>query len=1361
METFLTKNARIDIILKNYDCILEMYNFFKAEEFLFILSLEMRTKLLTFFSSLLVAIWIIVISYQPTFSREREKYLYYSDVDGLPRNIITCIEQDKYGYTWVGTGNGISRFDGNDFITYDQLKGQIINSLLVVNNDLWVASDQGFYSYNRIYDNFEIKYKGNINAISTYSNEIYFGGWSRIMKLDSLGVTEVIRDSDIQCFVVTNEGFWLGKNIDGAKLISRHDTNHIKKTLLKGKSVSVIQEIDGTIFFGCSNGELFVYKPDGSKSKIAIENHHSIKEIIKIDNEIWVATDGNGIIILDEKLNCRKSLNREYSKNSKFKSNSIYDVYRGDNNEVWIATYGAGLICLMEDTSPFENIIPEPGNQNSLVAKEGVLAFQKDSKIYFGTNYGLSVLEEKTGDFTHLLMARLKTEIKGSKVLAMNTDQQNNFWIGTYDGLLGKYNSELKFIQSYQPCGNEATDMQRIIFLHKYTNNNLLIATHYRDRSLLNFNLKTETFTPMSALIDGNSGTSFQLMSLRENQEGETLALLKYDGLYTVNPEKNILENNLPEINKRITFSLFDFYHDTKGYYWFATQAQGLIRMSEDGREFDKWTTEQGLPTNTLLRIESTDDKYLWISTIAGLCRFEMETGEVLIFNHEHGLSGNEFSIRASTTTDDGRIIFGSNAGFTIVDPKKVQPDISETKVIISDITFHNQSIKKVTDKPVLIHPLEETREIRLPFKRNSFTIHFFSKDKDLPKYNNYAYRLLGLEENWIYLGETRHTTYTNLSSGKYTFEVKSTNKSNVWSSSPTQLIIQINPPWYLSWYAMVGYAVFIIGIIMGGMYFYAYRIKMKKEVEMSEFKVEAEHEMTERKLAFFTNVSHDFKTPLTLINAPLRDLMDSEYLNDEQRSKLQVIYKNSGRLYKLISDLLDFRKLTQKQMPLMVKKTNIKKLIENNCAAFHEEYLAKAINFVCNIDIEYEVFVDSPKIEKILWNLLSNAIKFTPKDGEIYLNADIIKVDGKDHLRILLKDTGIGISAENTQKIFDRFYQAPNGKNNVPEGTGIGLSIVKDLVEIHHGKIELISAPGIGSTFVVSFPSKKEYYSIQEIDHSAEREEIPFAEEQSNKLSLQAQKKQTRYNLPKILLAEDNIELLDYLAGHFEKNFKVYKATDGEEGLQIAKEKNPDIIVTDVLMPNMNGYEFCQKIKQQFETSHIPVVMLTANGTVEHEIEGLEKGADSYISKPFNIKLLDTTIVSILENRKNIRKRFMEIQEDGDNKIKLTSKDIEFIEELKLFIETNIGNSKLNVALLSKHFAISKSHLNRKIKSLAGQTPNNLIRSIRLKKAYEIIKKNGVRVSEAAFMVGFTDPNYFTICFKNEFGENPSQIST
>ena len=538
--------------------------------------------------------------------------------------------------------------------------------------------------------------------------------------------------------------------------------------------------------------------------------------------------------------------------------------------------------------------------------------------------------------------------------------------------------------------------------------------------------------------------------------------------------------------------------------------------------------------------------------------------------------------------------------------------------------------------------------------------------------------------------------------------------------------------------------------------------MELRKEKEISEFKIQKEHELTEKKLAFFTNVSHDLKTPLTLIDAPVNDLLQSENLLPEQMIKLIIIHRNSKRLYKLITDLLDFRKITQKQYVLEVKETNISEIIADISEAFKEECKNKSIELKCVADNNLMGFVDAKKVEKILWNLLSNALKFTKSGGMISLRAEETITGENKNLKLTVSDTGIGISPNEKNKIFDRFYKAKNSQSLNKEGTGIGLSIVSELVEMHHGKIEVETDLGAGTSFTVIIPSEKESFSADElVVFDMLNNSIAVTENQDDLEMIRQVEGKRQYNLRGILIVEDNRELLEYLAGHFGKRCKVYTAEDGSAGLKLAKENNPDIIITDVQMPEMNGYEFCLELRRNFDTSHIPIVMLTANNTIDQQIEGLSTGADVYLTKPFDIKVLDAQVHSLLENRKMLRNKFQGTETPENLERTLPQKDVNFILEMKLFIEEHIMNPDLDVEMLAEHFAVSLAQLHRKIKSLTGSTPNNLIKSIRLKKAYQLIRDGGFRVSEAAYQTGFSDPNYFTICFKKEFGENPSQIAS
>lgn len=1288
------------------------------------------------------------------FSVEQERFLHFTEIDGLPRNITTCLAQDQYGYIWIGTNNGIARYDGKDFYSYKELAGvSVVHLLYNSKNTLWAATDKGLYRYNRLTNLFELHTEGYISKIEEDKGEIYFLMMSNIYRIDGTKAVSVLQGNDISDFCFSEEGLWISKSDGGVFLFTRE--SEFKTTTLsylRNKSASLINKIDNNLFVCLFNGQLYSVSDKGDVKQIGINNHYYFKKIVKVGSEIWLATDGNGILILDNNLQISRKLGKNKDNSASINSNSIYDILPGKNDEIWLASFGAGLTCILPDNLLFQNILPEKGNENSLVANEGVSVTVKEPFVYFGTNYGLSEWNKNTGHFINLSGDQLGKDLNGTKVTAINVDREGNIWVGTYDGFLGKYASNHKLLKRFHPCSSEPDEMQQIVDLKEVSKNNMIILTQFHSRILLNFNKSTAETSLFELFNKGSNLTYCLLNSLRENQQGELLAVISNLGLFHVNWKNNVLENRLAELNAHIDCTVTDFYQDRNDNYWITSSNDGLIYASADGKHYRKWSVNEGLPSNTMVRIESTDDRFLWISTISGICRFDTETEETLNFNHRDGLPANEFQERVSATMADGRILFGSLAGFTIIDPAKVNPDTSKTEVIISDITFQNQSIRNSKGEQFLSKPLEETKEITLPYTKNSFSIHFFTKNKSFSKYHNYEYRLNGLEENWINQGETNYTTYTNLSSGKYIFEIKSTNKSQ--PGITTRLIINIRPPWYLSRYAYFAYIVLFFLILYLSIYAFMKRFELLKEKEISDFKIQKEHELTEKKLAFFTNISHDLKTPLTLIDAPVSDLLNSKNLNQEQVNNLLIINRNAKRLYKLITDLLDFRKITQKQYSLEVKETLINQLITEIDEAFKEECKNKSVDLAYSLKEDLTGFIDTQKIEKVLWNLLSNALKFTNNGGVISIKTNEFIADGIRNLKLVVSDTGIGIPQADKNKIFDRFYKVQDSKVMNKKGTGIGLSIVKELIEIHHGTIQVDSELGQGTTFTITLPIDKQAYLENEISIDDKDSEPNVVNENHETIT-------KRYNLHKILVVEDNNELREYLALHFAKSYKVTTAENGFEGFKSAKEMNPDLILTDVQMPKMNGYEFCKEIRLDFDTSHIPVVMLTANNTVEQQLEGLSTGADIYITKPFDVRLLDAQINSLLENRRAIRNKFTGIDTPENLEKTLPQKDIDFILELKLFIEENIMNTELNVDLLSEHFAVSLAQLHRKIKSLTDSTPNNLIKSIRLKKAYKLIKEEGFRVSEAAYQTGFSDPNYFTTCFKKEFGENPSQIAS
>ena len=1307
------------------------------------------------FSSVLLTLFLFLQISNLKASGKQEKVIIYTVNDGLPRNIVTCFAQDSFGYGWVGTKNGLARFDGYDFITYDSLSGLYINSILIdKNNDVWVGTHNGLYKYNRLTDDFLFVRKGFTQKLSYYNDTIFFMTGNKLWKIDN-GKPVITGLSLIKSYAVAKDRIWYNPKNGEKGLLNTKS----KGILLRGYKLDLIKVIDSTVFVASANGQLFVVKNDSTIENIKVNNHTSVKDIEPYKDQIWIATDGNGIIVLDKDFNFIYHHIKSPGKSCLLPSNSIYDIYSNGKNMLWLSTYGAGLACIIENKIPFTNIIPIPTNKNSLIAEEGSAIYCDDYKYLLGTNYGLSIWNTKTNKFHNFSFEKFYKELKGSKIKIILKNNKDHYIIGTYDGLLGEYTTGFKLIKTFKPIEANKNGMQKLVSGFKLKKNTFLFASLNQEVSFVRSNLSKNINEPVEFPDNLNI---HQVMSIRYNKLGQIVVLINRFGLYQYLPKENKLYDLVPEINKHLNFVLNDFYQDKKGNYWIATRNKGLLKYSSTGKLLKKWDRKNGLLTNSLLRIETIDDNFIWVSSIAGLIRININSGHYQIFNSVHGLSCNEFSPRTSAITSDNKIIFGCTKGFVIVEPDKIAVDTNKTKVIISDILFQNKSIKHLTGEINLTEPLEKTKKIVLPFNRNSFTIKFFTKHDNLPKYRNFVYRLKDLEKNWIFLRNTNQTTYTNLPPGTYTFQVKNINQSNSEQDLITNLTITIMPPWYKTWWAYISYILLIVLLFVIIIRFYKKRLKLRMELDLAKYKAKHEHEITEKKITFFANIAHDLKTIATLIASPVSELLEMESTDESKKKKLKTIKVNAERLYKLNTDLLEFRKISQNQLPLKVSKVNLKQSVSAIFDSFFQECEKKNINYKLNYNLTEEVFADQKKVEKILWNLISNAVKYTGEKGNITVTVNSTYHNNCKALEIIVEDTGKGIDKKHLSDIFNRFYQIETGNASLFGGVGIGLFIVKELTQLHHGEISVNSEINKGSTFKVLIPAEEKCFNKDEIRIFSDKiseTKTSFDNPKIESKETDKQKTKKKYNRQTIIIVEDNNDLGNYLLDHFSQENTVFLAKNGKEGLEIIKKENPDIIISDVKMPVMNGYQLCNEVKNNFATSHIPFILLTGNTATDDKIKGMYAGADFYISKPFQIKYLDAVVQSLLTNRYKLREKFFGIEPVEDNADEMFKHEVEFANELKLFILKNIENPNLNIEMLVKHFAISRSQLNKKIKSITGLTPNIYIKTLRLKKAYEMLQRKEGRVSEVAYSVGFSDPNYFTHCFKKEFGKNPSQI--
>jgi len=760
----------------------------------------------------------------------------------------------------------------------------------------------------------------------------------------------------------------------------------------------------------------------------------------------------------------------------------------------------------------------------------------------------------------------------------------------------------------------------------------------------------------------------------------------------------------------------------------------------------------------------------LWILSELELTRFNPLTYMHKTFSAEDGLieiKNIEFNVLRKDST--GEIFIGGTSGFTSFYPDSVKDDPTPPAVVIDKISLFNRPDERLNYKGFI----SELKEIILPYNQNDLYFEYLGLHYAEPLENQYQYILEGFDKKWVNAGTQRTATYTNLSPGKYVFRVKASNRDGVWNEAGTSLTIIINPPIWATAWAYLLYILLFISLMYYTWKLQLKRIRVRQEYEMSKFETQKLHEVDEIKSRFFANISHEFRTPLTLILGPVKQTIDR--LRDEKaKEDLKIVHKNASKLLGLVNQLLDISKLESGNMRLLTAPQNIIQFLKAVVLSFTSYAERKKIDLAFNSAEEIIlVYLDKDKLEKIITNILSNAFKFTPDGGRI--GVDVYTEE--KYVKISISDTGVGISKEKIPNIFDRFYQVDGSHTREQEGTGIGLALTKELVELHKGKIEVESEEGRGTTFTISIPMGQEHLKPDEIcDEETDKSKVPvegFSLKDEYERDLVSTghsgdiKRTGEYvsdfelsgkdSVPLLLIVEDNSDVRYYIKDNLKKFYRILEAADGEEGWQKSIEQIPDLIISDVMMPKMDGFKLCEKLKTDEKTSHIPVILLTAKAAKRDKIEGYETGADDYIMKPFEPDELRARIRNLIEQRKRLHEHF---QKDGIleiDKTRITSVDKKFLMKAFEIINKNLSDSSFTVEAFASGLFVSKSLLHKKITSLTGEPPVELIRRVRLKKAAELIEKKFGNLSEIALEVGFNNPAYFSECFKKQFGIPPS----
>jgi len=1303
-----------------------------------------------------------------------------NDKNSVSYDFITKIFEGPDKKLWISTRNGFcfydpdtEQFNSDMSLLLRPLKLPLYQNVVKIVQtsavDFWfLYPDSGIYRYNTVSKQTK-HYDHGINSIpSLYSNSI----------------TDISLDSKCNVWMVYSDGTVEMLDVKLNKI--SYQTDIFKKATNKKDGYYFLTvDRDNDLWFYAPYVDLgvFYYKPptgilrhinkesEGVKLKASI-----ITNIVEADDgRIWIATDHGGINVLDKKkFEITYLLNREddakslrqntatlYKDNlgimwagtfkkgiSYYHKNIIrFPLYRhfasdpaslsfNDVNKfvedklgnLWIGTNGGGLIYFNRKTGKYTTYKHDPANPNTLSNDIIVSLFiDHEQKLWIGTYFGgLDCFDGKI--FTHYKHDdKLTTSIADDRVWSILEDSSHRLWIGTFEG------------------GLEIFDRSKKIFYHPFKQSDIrsrMVSSIFEDKQ---GNIWTAGYLGVDVILK-NTGKVIHYIASGNNTNG-------------------LVDNTVNSINQ-----------DSRGLIWIAT-ASGLSILNPKTNTFTSLTKKNGLPANAVSNTEEDDSGAMWLSTSNGLSRVTLtRSANTFTFHFENfdetdGLQGREFNINSALKTHRGELIFGGGDGFNMFYPASIQPVTNKPRLVFTDFQLFNKSIsakEAVNGHVVLLKAIAVARDITLNHSENVFSIEFAALDFFNPGKVKHQYMLEGFDKGWVNAdNRTRKASYTNLDQGDYVFKVRASNAEGVWNPDDISLRIKILPPFWESTLAYIIYLAVFLGTLLfirqRGIQKIKRQFLVEKEkrearliIEQERQEIKRMQELDQLKTKFLTNVSHEFRTPLSLIMAPVDKMLSRA--DQEQQQQLNMIRKNARRLLNLVNQLLDFRKMEVQELKLHRKPGDIVKFISETSLSFTDIAEEKEIGFVFDttVDSMFTTF-DHDKIERILFNLVSNAFKFTPAGGQVSVLLNVNKeADCNVVLEIKVIDTGIGIPREKHGKIFERFFQHDIPDSMINQGSGIGLAITREFVKMHGGEIRVESEPDHGSCFIIRLPL---------VICAAPEMDMPNADEAgSESLNDTSQNeiktivKQQRANKkPVVLLVEDNDDFRFYLKDNLKEIFLLIEASNGREGWQKALSLHPDIIVSDISMPEMTGIELCKKLKNDKRTSHIPVVLLTALTGEEEQIKGLEIGANEYVTKPFNFEILLSKIKNILTLRETYKRTYKKQIDVQLQEILIENEDEKLLRNIVEYIEMNISNDSLSVEELSRKMNMSRGSLYNKILMLSGKSPLEFIRSIRLKKAVYLLENSQMTISQICYEVGFNTPKYFTKLFKDEYNMLPS----
>ncbi len=1386
-----------------------------------------------------------------------------TDRDGLSQNTVRCLVQDSKGFMWIGTINGLNRYNGREFMVMQPETGS--SSLLPDSRIRNIVEDSHGYIWIRTTSNTMCCYDSRLetfidydpaNESKNFSNvllasngDVWLWGnrqgccriqhsagalqpwWLDEKVLGGHSVLFVFEDSQHRIWIGTNEElfmvssqtvrsmskgyfynayesgdqlFFVNNNkivvfdgrqqvsskeirIDSGRSLSLNSTAMVNGIIMIAtkadmyafdtKAMAMIpaeqffrgSHLRNANFLTDNKGNKWVYNMSGVLwrhmpgnwfepitlippeilSTIDLERYEVYHDSRTI---IWITTYGNGLFAIDQD----GGNSYHYTAEKELTSNYLLCVTEDNSGEIWVGTEFTGVVKISLTNYPINIFYPaKKGDGVNRINAVRLIYEDSDNRYWFGTRNGYLFVCDQSFRELH------KHRITGGLPFSIAEDTLGNKWVGTKG----------KGVLIFSPDGSASPQAHKLNDRERQSSSSNNIFTIIRDTKN---RMWVASFGGGLHLAErrGNEMTFRQINMRNEHQDMMRSMIQDRTGLMWVGCNEGVNVFNPDELirdeNKYINFR-FDMkndsslnnnevkaiFEDSRGRVWLGTTGGGLnLLMREQPLErswFKHYTAKNGISNEVIQSIIGDDQGYIWISTESGISKFDPETERFENFVFSDNQQAALFNELSCWKKENGELMFGSYNGIYIFDPTKITYDTYTPPVVMTDLRINGNSVRPGGQNSPLATSIATTQSVTLKCNQNSFNLEFAMLNFHAPEFNQYIYYLDGYEKDWNPISRYNVAAYRNVPPGTYQFKVKGCNSFGVWNDTETVLQVVIHPPWWKSGWAILLYAV----VLLAAIYFVS---RLLVKIHRLNMAVEIEKQLTEYKLRFFTNISHEFRTPLTIIRGSIENLAGMENLPIAVGKQISTLAKSSSRLLRLIDQLLEFRRLQNDKMELKLEHTEAVEFFYDIYLTFKEMAEKKHIEFLFESnEQEQDMLLDRGKMDKIAYNLLSNAFKNTPECGKILMK--LVFDTSDDMLTLKVEDNGTGIPTDQRDMLFVRFKQI----TYAADGTGVGLHLTAELAAVHKGSVTYSDSELGGACFSAKIPLSDKNYDKEDIVRDRlpgkATAAIPAQDtETADPDELTAASVEKPFKDYKLVVIEDNDDIREFIQTQLNEYFTMSTATNGTDGLEKVVNEQPDLVICDVMMPGLDGFELTKRLKNNFETSHIPVVMLTAHSSEEHQLEGIQAGADAYITKPFSMKFLMARIVKLIEQREKLHQKFAKEPGLVRPSISFTDRDKDFLDKLHDVIEKNIDNAEFSVDGFAQALGMGRTVFYKKVKGITGHSPNEYLRIIRMKKAAELLTSTNLNVSEVSYKVGINDPFYFSKCFKAQFGKSPSQ---